>query len=32
MVPTDQVLAIAPGILRTYGLSFLLLPFNVFST
>ena len=32
MAPTAQVLAIAPGILRTYGLSFLLLPFNVFST
>ena len=32
MATTAQVLAIAPGILRTYGLSFLLLPFNVFST
>ena len=32
MAPTAEVLAIAPHILRTYGLSFLLLPFNVFST
>lgn len=27
-----MVLAIAPAIIRTYALSFLLLPFNIFST
>lgn len=32
MKPTEAVLAIAPGIIRTYSLSFLLLPFNIFST
>lgn len=32
MSPTPEVLAIAPDILRVYALSFLLLPFNVFST
>ena len=32
MTPTEAVLAIAPQILRSYGLSFLLLPFKVFST
>ena len=32
MTPTDTILNIAPGIIRTYGLSFLLLPLNVFST
>ncbi len=32
MTPTPGVLAIAPFIIRTYALSFLLLPFNVFST
>ena len=32
MTPTDEILAIAPGIIRSYGLSFLLLPFNIFST
>lgn len=32
MNPTENVLNIAPGIIRTYGLSFLVLPFNVFST
>ena len=32
MTPTEAVLDIAPQILRRYGLSFLLLPFNVFST
>ncbi len=32
MSPTEEVLAIAPAIIRCYGLSFLLLPFNVFST
>lgn len=32
MTPTEGVLAIAPGIIRRYGISFLLLPFNIFST
>ena len=32
MSPTEAVLQIAPGILRVYGLSYLLLPFNVFAT
>ena len=32
MTPTEAILAIAPGIIRSYGLSFLLLPFNIFST
>ena len=32
MKPTDDILRIAPGIIRTYGISFLLLPFNIFST
>lgn len=32
MTPTEGILAIAPGIIRSYGLSFLLLPFNIFST
>lgn len=32
MTPTEAIYAIAPAILRTYGLSFLLLPLNVFST
>lgn len=32
MSPTPEVLAIAPAIFRSYGLSFLLLPFNIFST
>ncbi len=32
MTPTAAVLAIAPAIIRTYGLSFLLLPFNIFAT
>lgn len=32
MTPTEGILAIAPGIIRRYGLSFLLLPFNIFST
>ena len=30
--PTPEILAIAPAIIRTYALSFLLLPFNIFST
>lgn len=32
MTPTPSVLAIAPGILRAYGLSYILLPLNVFAT
>ena len=32
MAPTEEVLAIAPAIIRCYGISFLLLPLNVFST
>lgn len=32
MSPTAEVLEIAPGILRCYGISFLILPLNVFST
>lgn len=32
MAPTQSVLKIAPPIIRCYCLSFLLLPFNVFST
>lgn len=32
MKPTSEILAIAPGIIRGYALSFLLLPLNVFST
>ena len=32
MEPTTEVLQIAPGIIRSYGLSFLLLPLNIFST
>jgi len=32
MTPTDEVLAIAPVALRLYGLSFIILPLNVFST
>ena len=32
MNPTQAVLEIAPAIIRTYSLSFLILPFNVFST
>ena len=32
MTPTDSILAIAPAIIRSYGLSFLLLPLNIFST
>lgn len=32
MNPTKQVLSIAPAIIRTYGISFLLLPLNIFST
>ncbi len=32
MKPTEEILKIAPRIIRTYALSFLLLPFNIFST
>ena len=32
MSPTPQVAVMAPGILRAYGLSYLLLPFNIFAT
>ena len=32
MKPTAEVLQMAPAIIRTYALSFLLLPLNVFST
>ena len=32
MTPTDSILQIAPAIIRSYGISFLLLPFNIFST
>ena len=32
MTPTERILQIAPAIIRSYGLSFLLLPFNIFST
>lgn len=32
MSPTEEVLAIAPQIIRCYCISFLLLPLNIFST
>ena len=32
MAPTESVLVAAPGILRSYCISFLLLPLNIFST
>lgn len=32
MQPTANILAIAPAVMRAYGVSFLLLPFNIFST
>lgn len=32
MRPTPEILRIAPAIVRRYALSFLLLPFNIFST
>lgn len=32
MAPTDGILEIAPAIIRSYGISFLLLPLNIFST
>lgn len=32
MNPTEEILLKAPGIIRVYSVSFLLLPFNIFST
>lgn len=32
MAPTEEIYRIAPSILRSYGISFLLLPLNIFST
>ena len=32
MNPTPAVMEIAPGILRAYGISYMLLPFNIFAT
>lgn len=32
MSPTENILNIAPAIIRSYGISFLLLPLNIFST
>lgn len=32
MKPTEEILEIAPDIIRCYGLSFLLLPLNIYST
>ncbi len=32
MTPTEEILAITPNIVHSYGISFLLLPFNIFST
>ena len=32
MSPTPAILTMAPAVIRTYALSFLLLPFNIFST
>lgn len=32
MAPTEEILKIAPFIMRSYGISFLLLPLNIFST
>lgn len=32
MTPTENILKIAPSIIRIYGISFLLLPLNIFST
>ena len=32
MEPTEHILEIAPAIIRHYSISFLLLPFNIFST
>lgn len=32
MSPTDSILSISSSIIRAYGISFVLLPFNIFST
>ena len=32
MTPTEEILKIAPSIIRKYSISFILLPFNIFST
>ncbi len=32
MAPTREILAMAPSMIRSYALSFLILPFNIFST
>jgi len=32
MKPTEEILKMAPAIIRTYGVSFLLLPVNIFAT
>ena len=32
MSPSPEILAMAPGVIRAYALSFLLLPLNIFST
>lgn len=32
MTPTESILEMAPAIIRSYGISFLLLPLNIFST
>lgn len=32
MTPTEEILQMAPSIIRSYGISFILLPFNIFST
>ncbi len=32
MAPTEEIYRIAPFIMRSYGISFFLLPFNIFST
>ena len=32
MSPTEEILRIAPGVIRCYSISFLLLPLNIFST
>ncbi len=32
MTPTQEILEMAPAIVRAYSISFLLLPFNIFST
>ena len=32
MTPTESVLEIAPAIIRVYGISYLIMPFNIFAT